>query len=322
MSFGSVNYINGFGALHASHSHHGGITEWLAERFGRVGEFLDEVILHGLIDTVKVVALLFLTYLLMEFIEHKASDKLNKLMRDSGKYGPAVSSVLGAVPQCGFSAAVANLYTGRVVTVGTLVAAFVSTSDEMLPILISNEVGITPILTIIVYKIVVGMAAGFALDALMRKYGKVDDVNIDAICESDNCHCENGIFSSALHHTLTVGSFVLAITIMINALLFFVNDEVLYSSVLSIPFVSHVICALLGLIPNCAVSVALTKLCASGIISSGAMISGLCSGAGVGALVLFRMNKNKKQNLKILALLFALGLIFGLIAELLPFLSI
>lgn len=319
---GFMKYINGAALLDASHSHHGGIAEWLADKLGRFGEFLDEVILHGVLDTLKVVLLLFLTYLLMEFIEHKASDKLNTVMRHSGKFGPCIGSLFGAIPQCGFSAAVANLYTGRVVTVGTLIATFVSTSDEMLPVLVGGDVKIGSILLIIVYKIAVGMAIGLVIDLVMRKYGKSEEVNIDAICENDNCHCENGIFASALHHTVTVGTFVLVITLIINTLLFFVGDEMLHTSLLSIPFVSHAVCALVGLIPNCAASVALTKLCVEGIISTGAMISGLCSGAGVGALVLFRMNKHRRQNLIILGVLFAVGLVFGLIAELLPFLRI
>ena len=314
--------VNSIGALHASHSHHGGVTEWLTDKLGTVGEFLDEVVLHGILDTLKVVALLFLTYLLMEFIEHRASDKINGIMRQSGKYGVCIGSLFGAIPQCGFSAAVANLYTGRVVTIGTLIATFTSTSDEMLPILVSENVAIGTILTIIVYKILVGMVVGFAIDAFVRKFGKHDAIDIDAICESDNCHCENGILKSAMHHTLTVGAFVFVVTIILNTLLFFVGDEVLRSSILAIPFVGHIICALVGLIPNCAVSVALTKLCASGIISFGAMISGLCSGAGVGALVLLRMNKNRKQNLIILGLLVATGVVFGLLAELIPFASL
>lgn len=322
MGLNNFGVINKLSALNASHSHHGGIAKWLVEQFGRVGEFLDEVVLHGILDTLKVVLLLFLTYLLMEFIEHKASDKIGEVMRRSGKYGPCIGSLFGAIPQCGFSAAVANLYTGRVVTLGALIATFVSTSDEMLPILVSGDAKIGSILLIIVYKIVVGIAVGLTIDLILRKFGKREEVNIDAICENDNCHCENGIFASALHHTLTVGAFVLMITLLINALLFFVGDEVLHTSLLKIPVLSHVICALIGLIPNCAASVALTKLCVEGIISTGAMISGLCAGAGVGTLVLFRMNRHGKENLFILGILFAVGVIFGLLAELLPFLSV
>ena len=322
MRFIGINGINTVGVLHADHSHHDGIAEWLADTFGRVGEFLDEVVLHGVLDTLNVAVLLFLTYLLMEYIEHKASDKITGLMRRSGKYGPCISSLLGAIPQCSFSAAVANLYTGRVVTIGTMIAAFVSTSDEMLPILVSGDVEIGAILSILVYKILVGMIVGFVLDAIIRRFGKHEEVNIDAICENDNCHCENGILMSAAHHTLTVGTFVFVITLVINTLLFFVGDEVLRGSILSIPFVSHIICALVGLIPNCAVSVALTKLCVEGIISVGAMISGLCAGAGVGVLVLFRMNGNRKQNLIVCAILFGVGVVFGLISELFPFLTL
>ena len=322
MSLIVENNVNFIGALHAEHSHHDGLTEWLSDKLGVVGEFLDEVVLHGLLDTLNVAVFLFFTYLLMEYIEHRASDKLNALMSRCGKYGPCVASLFGAIPQCSFSAAVANLYTGRVVTVGTVIAAFVSTSDEMLPILVSSGAEIGSILLIIVYKILAGLVVGLAIDALVRKLGKHEEVNIDAICENDNCHCENGILKSAAHHTLTVGAFVLVVTLLLNTVLFFVDEDVLSGSIFAIPFVSHVICALLGLIPNCAVSVALAKLCVEGIISSGAMISGLCSAAGVGVLVLFRMNRDKKSNFAILAVLFVTGVIFGLFAELLPFLTL
>ena len=130
-----------FIALHAEHGAHSGLSHFLSERLGAFGEFLDEVVLHGFIDTLKLVLFLFLTYLLMEFIEHKASDKARGFMRKSGAFGPLVGGLFGAVPQCGFSAAASNLYTGRVITIGTLVAVFLSTSDEMIPVLLTGNVG-------------------------------------------------------------------------------------------------------------------------------------------------------------------------------------
>jgi hypothetical protein len=236
-------------------------------------------------------------------------------MRQSGKYGVCIGSLFGAIPQCGFSAAVANLYTGRVVTIGTLVATFISTSDEMLPILVSENVAIGSILTIIVYKIAAGMAVGFALDAFMRKFGKHEEMDIDAICESDNCHCENGIVRSALHHTLTVSLFVLLVTALINSAAFFIGEEALSGSVLSIPVLGHVICTIIGLIPNCAASVALTRLALAGAISTGAMLSGLLAGAGVGLLILFRMNKHARENAIITVILAVAGVLFGILAD-------
>lgn len=303
--------------LHASHASHGGLSSLLSEKLGRFGEFLDEVILHGVIDTVKLVLFLFLTYLVMEYIEHKASDKLKDTMSRSGVLGPLVGGIFGAVPQCGFSAAAANLYTGRVVTLGTLIAVFLSTSDEMLPILISGNMKIGKVLTIILYKTVVGVAMGYAVDlSLKLMHKKKEEINIDEICDNDDCHCENGIVRSALHHTASVSVFLLLVSFLVNLLTFFALDEALSASVFALPVISHLLSALVGLIPNCAVSVALTRFAMSGVISAGAMMSGLFSGAGVGLLILFKMNRRPKENLAITLILVAIGIIFGLFADL------
>jgi len=305
------------GLLNADHSLHGSFRELLADKLGRFGEFLDEVILHGFIDTLKLVLFLFLTYLLMEFIEHRASERVKGIMTRAGKFGPIIGGAFGAVPQCGFSAAAANLYAGRVISLGTLIAVFLSTSDEMLPILIAGNMNIGTVLLIIVYKCAVGIAMGFVIDLVMKAMKiKKEEINIDEICDNDDCHCENGILRSALHHTLSVSLFILIVTVSLNAVLFFVGEEALSGSLLSIPFVSHILCALVGLVPNCASSVALTGLAMNGVIPTGAMMSGLFSGAGVGLLILFKMNKRPKENIIITALLVGIGIVFGLIADL------
>ena len=302
--------------LHSDHSSHGVFFDYLSVTLGRFGEFLDEVVLHSIIDTVKLVAILFLTYLLMEFIEHKASDKVRSLMVRSGRIGPAVGGVLGAVPQCGFSAAAANLYTGRVITLGTLIAVFLSTSDEMLPILIAGNINISRILLIILYKCAVGIAVGFVLDLVLRLvHLEKKEINIDELCDNDDCHCERGILRSALHHTVSVSLFILLVTVILNAVIFFVGEGALSGSWLSIPVLGHFICALVGLVPNCASSVALTRLALSGVISVGSMVSGLLSGASIGLLILFKINKHAKENLVIVAILVAVGVIFGLLAD-------
>ena len=278
---------------------------------------LSEVLLAGIVDTLKLLPFLFLTYLLMEYIEHRAEERTERFMERAGYLGPLVGGALGAVPQCGFSAAAANLYTGRVITVGTLVAVFLSTSDEMLPILITGNIPFGTVLLVLLYKAAVGIAVGFGLDAALRLISKNNEkINIDAICDEDNCHCERGILHSALHHTLTISAFVLAVTLIINALVFFVGEEALGSIMYDKPFISHLIAAVFGLIPNCAASVVLATLCADGLITAGTMLAGLFSGAGVGLLVLFRMNKNIKENLIVTAILVASGVVFGLLGDL------
>ena len=302
--------------LHADHSLHEGLSHFLSDKLGGFGAFLDEVILHGLIDTLKLVVFLFLTYLLMEFIEHRASDKAKGLMSSAGRFGPVIGGVFGAVPQCGFSAAAANLYTGRVITLGTLIAVFLSTSDEMLPILVAGNIKIGKILTIMLYKCLVGIAVGMIIDLAMKMMKiEKEDINIDEICDNDGCLCEKGILRSAIHHTVSVSTFIFAVTVILNAVFFFLGEDALSGTVFSLPVISHILSAVIGLIPNCASSVALTELCTSGVISVGAMTSGLFAGAGVGVLVLVKMNKRPKENALIIGILVAVGVIFGLLAD-------
>lgn len=318
-----MNNTSFYTLLHAEgeHAGHDGISGFLSEHLGALGAFIDEVLLHGFLDTLKLVLFLFLAYLFMEFIEHKASDGTRTLMKRAGKFGPLLGGALGAVPQCGFSTIASNLYTGRVITLGTLVAVFLSTSDEMLFVMLAGEVNILTALLIIVYKILVGLAVGFAIDFVLRLLKREEEIDIDEICENDDCHCERGIFMSALHHTFTVSLFIFLVTIAINSVMFFLGDDI-GAIIVDLPVISHLIAAIVGLIPNCAASVALTQLAVNGIISTGTMISGLLSGAGVGLLVLFRMNKRAKENLVVLLILVLCGVIFGLIADLIPWLAI
>lgn len=284
---------------------------------GHIAEFLDRVLLHGFLDTLKLLPFLFLTYLLMEFIEHKAEDRAKNFMEKAGVFGPMVGGILGILPQCGFSLAAANLYAGRVISVGTLIAVFLSTSDEMLPILISGGGNTAGILLLLLYKAAVAITVGFIVDLTLRLLNKnKENINIDAICEEDNCHCERGILHSAIHHTLTISLFLLIITLLINSLIFFVGEENLGAVMYNKVFVGHLIAAVFGLIPNCAASVALATLCRSGLITVGTMLSGLFSGAGVGLLVLFKVNRRTRDNLLIVGILLFVAVIFGLLGDL------
>ena len=279
-------------------------------------EILEEIFLHGIIDTLKIIPFLFLTYLLMEFIEHRAEDKAERFMQKAGAFAPIVGGALGAIPQCGFSAAASNLYAGRVISVGTLLSVFLSTSDEMLPIMLSSSVPTGSVMLILLYKTAVGIAVGLAVDLVLRAFlRKEENINIDAICDEDNCHCERGIFYSAFHHTVTITLFILITTLVINTLIFFVGEDNLGAIMYDKPFVSHVIAAIFGLIPNCAASVALATFCSQGLITVGTMLSGLFSGAGVGVLVLFKVNKKLRENLIIIAVLVLTGVIFGWLGD-------
>lgn len=281
-------------------------------------EIMEEIFLHGIIDTLKILPFLFLTYLLMEYIEHRAEDRAERFMQSAGVFAPVVGGALGCIPQCGFSAAASSLFAGRVISVGTLVAVFLSTSDEMLPILIGGEIPVITVILIMLYKAGVGILIGLSLDLFLRLFRRNEDnINIDAICESDNCHCERGILYSAIHHTVTITVFVLITTLAINALVFFVGEESLGAIIYDKPFVGHLVAAVIGLIPNCAASVALATLCSEGLITAGTMMSGLFSGAGVGLLILFRINRNIKENLFVVGILVFTGVVFGMLGDVL-----
>ena len=189
--------------------------------------------------------------------------------------------------------------------------------------MISNKMSAGAIFAILGYKVAVGMLVGFTVDFTLRLFKiKREAINIDEMCGDNNCHCERGILRSALHHTLTVGGFVLIITFAINTLILFVGTDNIAKIIYDLPVISHLISAIFGLIPNCAASVALTNLCLGGIISAGTMLSGLFSGAGVGLLILFKVNKKVKENLIIIGILILAGTLFGFIADLLNFSSL
>lgn len=280
---------------------------------------LDRVFLDALLDTLKIAVFLFVAYLFMEFIEHRASEKMEGFIKKAGSLGPLAGGAVGLVPQCGFSAVASNFFTARVVSLGTLIAVFLSTSDEMLPIMISGGVSAKAMLLILGYKLLCAVIFGFAIDFILSLFGKREEINIDEICENDNCHCEKGIFHSALHHTLTVGAFILLISCGLNLAILLIGEENLSLVLYDKPFVGHLIAAFVGLVPNCAISVLLTELCIDGYITAGTMLAGLFSGAGVGLLVLFKVNKRKKENFLVLSLLILAGTIFGLLADFIGF---
>ncbi len=275
-----------------------------------------EVILDTLIDGGKLIPFLFLTYLAMEYLEHRAGGPARRMVKRAGRLGPLIGGVLGVVPQCGFSTAASNLYAGRVVTTGTLIAIYLSTSDEMLPILISEKAPVGVILPILVGKMLIGAAAGFVIDLFIGRGGEEREPIRD-ICEQEHCHCEKGIFRSAAAHTLKITFFILVITFLLNLALHFVGQEAIAGLVLNRPVLGPVLAGIVGLIPNCAASVVITQLYLQGGMGAGAMMSGLLTGSGVGLLVLFRVNPSRRENLTIAGLLYAVGVLAGVLIEIL-----
>lgn len=276
-----------------------------------------EIFEHTIHDTVKLLPFLFLTYLMMEYLEHMAGSKINKVIERSGKFGPFAGGLLGLLPQCGFSVMATNLYMGRIVSMGTLIAIYLATSDEMLPILISEKFPPGTIAKILFIKFIIGVTAGFAIDFVFGrlKSHSHSDTHEDPsheFCEQEHCNCEDGILKSALHHTANVFAFIFVISFVMNLLIHTGGEDLLSGFVLNHVFLGPVIAGLVGLIPNCASSVILTRLYVQGLVSGAVMISGLLVNAGVGLLVLFRVNRNFKENLTITAVLYLVGVISGI----------
>ena len=277
-------------------------------------EILHEL-LHALIETLKTVPFLFLAYLLMEFIEHKASSRMESSLKKIGNAGPAIGSALGCIPQCGFSASASNLYTAGLITEGTLIAVFLSTSDEALPILISNSGGHSSIWKLILCKIGIGIIAGFAIDIIF-KLAKIRKVPID-MCADCGCDEEEGILKPSLKHTLKISVFILIINVLLGLAIHFLGEDKLSALLLSNSLFQPFITAFIGLIPNCAISVMLTNLYIEGALSFGSAVAGLCSGAGIGLTVLIKSNKCKRENIRIIAVLYGISAIFGFVLMLL-----
>ncbi|WP_448782578.1 putative manganese transporter [Blautia sp.] len=279
---------------------------------------MTEIIIDSVIDSIKLLPFLFLTYLFMEWLEHKTGSAARNTIRIAGKLGPVWGGLLGVIPQCGFSAAASSLFTGRVITVGTLIAVYLSTSDEMFPIMISNAVPAATITKILACKAAIGIISGLVVEYVythvLKKQEK--EMDIHEICEEERCNCEHGLLSSALTHTLHVFVYIFLISLALNIIIGLVGEETLAGLFTGAPIVGELIAALVGLIPNCASSVVITQLYLEHIIGTGAMMAGLLVNAGVGILILFRLNHDRKQNFRIIGLLYGLGVFWGIIIEL------
>ena len=307
-----------------------------------IAHIIGHVLEHSIEDTLYLIPFLFVTYLAMEWLEHKAGDKAEEAVRRAGAAGPVVGALVGIVPQCGFSAAAATLWAGRVITLGTLFAVFLSTSDEMLPIFLAEQVAPMTILKIMGVKLMIGMVMGFVVDAAVRLARRDrEQLRIHELCERDHCHCNDdceaceqqpelaydfehdeehehhheggSILRSALKHTVQVTVFIFIITLVLDGALELVGEDALAAFLGSNPVLSVLGSALVGLIPNCAASVVIAQLYVEGALGAGAMMAGLLVSAGVGLLVLFRTNRGLRQNLIVLAGLWATGAFWGLI---------
>lgn len=281
-------------------------------------EHIFEILSHTFIDTLKMLPFLFGVYLLIEYFEHKASDKLPNALRKLGPFGPVGGAALGCLPQCGFSVAASNLYAGRLISLGTLMAVYIATSDEAIPILLASPNRLNDVWRLILAKVVIAVIVGLFIDALIRFFkrkGNEESEPFVDLCE--NCGCEDhGVIRSALTHTLQIFVFLFVISLALEVLMHLAGEELLSKLLMSDSPFQPLLAALIGLIPNCAPSIILTDLYVAGNLSFGSVVAGLSTGAGMGLVVLFKVNKNLKQNLAIVGILYLIGAASGMIINL------
>ena len=278
---------------------------------------MKDVLMDGLLDTLKIVPYLFVTFIILEFIEHKLTNNNQKLLSKNKKIGPLVGSILGGLPQCGFSSMAANLFSARVITIGTLIAVFLATSDEMIPIMISEHANGLLILKIVSFKIIIGMLSGLLIDFFYRNKKSDLSNKINDLCEDDHCSCEEeGIFLASIKHTLKISIFILIINLIVGSAFYYVGEEQISSVIVNSKWLIYIVSGMIGLIPNCAGSVIISKLYLTNLISTGALLSGLLPGSGIGILLLFKTNKNIKENFLILGIIYTIGIVIGIIVDL------
>lgn len=279
--------------------------------------FLLHILEHTIIDTVKILPFLFLAFLLIEALENVSEKYHQLILEKGGKTGPVAGALLGCIPQCGFSVMASDLYSGGLISVGTLLAVFIATSDEAVLIMMSNPNRGKDILALIGVKIIIAVVAGYVIDIFFKKYIVVEK-HIDDLCHDCGCHADHEhhkVLVPALKHTMIIFAHLLVFTFLINALTERIGIEQLSELLLKDSIFQPVLAAVIGLIPNCAASVALTQLYLTGVISFASVVAGLCSSAGVGLIVLFKVNHHWKENVKILGVLTAIGALSGILLD-------
>ena len=306
-------------------------------------EFVLDVLMDALCDTLVLIPFLFITYLVMEAIEHKVAGRIEGAVTHAGAAGPVVGAVLGAIPQCGFSAMAATLFSGGVVSVGTLVAVILSTSDEMVPVFLAHQSELSQMFIILGTKLAIGLVVGLAIDAGLRALGKpqtkqhIHDLCVRAACDCDHSHSDDhgddhghdhvhnhghdhasgwlGIARCAAVHTIQVTAFIFLVSFVFGLLIEAVGQDALGDFLSGNPVLAVVLAGLVGLIPNCGASVAITELYLQGVLGFGATLAGLLASGGVGLVVLWRTNTNYKQNMAITGFVYIIAVVIGLLVH-------
>ena len=271
---------------------------------------------HALKDMFPMLPFLFLTYLLMEFIEHKNNDRFEKFLINARKLGPIIGSLLGIIPQCGFSVIASGLYMNKSITLGTLLSVFIATSDEAIPILISRPEQLSTLTAIIIIKIILGIVVGYIVDFLINQHHLKDNHSLHDIHEE--CEEEkhgHGIVYLAFIHTVKIFIFIFVVNLLLSYFIEVVGEDTLSYILVNGSFLQPILAAITGFIPNCASSVILSQLYLDHVLSFGALTAGLITSAGLGLLVLLKMYDNKKDILRIVGILFAVASLTGIILQ-------
>lgn len=280
---------------------------------GERNDFMLDIILDTILDGIKILPFLWFAFLIIELLEHKFHKQSQKIVEKSGRLGPLLGGILGCFPQCGFSVMATNLYVTRIITLGTLISVYLSTSDEMLPILLAHGSDVEVILKLLLTKLIIGVTCGFIIDLL---FSRKQEQHIYDLCEKEHRHCEKGVIRSSFKHTFHTLLFIVLVSFLLNIIMHYGVEDYLRGIFKENNLFSPFLASLIGLIPNCGASVVLTELYLSGILSFSSVIAGLLTGSGVAILVLFQTNKNLKENIKVLALVYFIGAFSGLLIEL------
>ncbi len=282
-------------------------------------EALSDLFLDALLDSLRMLPFLFGAYLLMEWMEHRSGQGMEAALAGARRLGPVTGALLGCVPQCGFSVVAANLYAGGIISAGTLVAVFLSTSDEAVPLLLGAPEGLATLLPLLGLKVAAGILVGTAVDwtaALLARRRPPVEEELHRICRRCGCE-EGGILSAALRHTGSVFLFILLVNLALGWGVAMLGEDRLAALLLADHPLQPFAAALVGLIPNCAVSVLLTRLYLGGAVSFASLAAGLLPASGAGLLVLLRMNPRPRENLALLAGIWAAGAGVGMALQVL-----
>ncbi len=278
-------------------------------------ETILEVFIYSIKHAILILPFIFISYLLIEYITHKHSEKINNAIKNNKKYGPVVGALLGIVPQCGFSTTVATLYSKRIVTIGTLFAVLISTSDEAMLLFLNHPDKIHILIILLLTKFILATIIGFSIDKFIPNFISKNNNEEDYIDESCKC-CKHNIFKSAFKHTMFIFLFLFIFTFIFKGLIVLVGEDNINKLLLNGSIFQPLLASLIGLIPNCAASMIVTNLYLSGSLSFSSMLAGLICNAGIGLIVVFKNNKKIKENIKIISLLLIISIIVGIVGSL------